>query len=195
MNTRISFHFNVQRPLDYAARLLRKVYAAHVGKAHKALVVVPAADAAALSELLWTQEAEGFLAHALLLTAPAAPNLEGAAAEGTQTNDALLPQSPVVLLADTAAQGLWRGATHAAPYPTALVEGAKTQYFQAFGQTFSLLVNVGAALPPAYLASVAQFERVVELVGADEAIKQAARGRWRFYTELGAVIEKFDAKN
>jgi len=47
-----------------------------------------------------------------------------------------------------------------------------------------ILVNLDGTLPPSF----ARFERLVEIVGADEADRQPARERFRFYRERGYEI-------
>ncbi len=47
-----------------------------------------------------------------------------------------------------------------------------------------VLVNLDSGQP----ASFARFNRLIEIVGRDEADKQAARGRYRFYRDRGYEI-------
>jgi DNA polymerase-3 subunit chi len=54
-----------------------------------------------------------------------------------------------------------------------------------------LLLNLGAECPPHF----ERFERLLEIVGADDADKQAGRGRYRFYLERGYKIANHDLAN
>ena len=51
-----------------------------------------------------------------------------------------------------------------------------------------VLVNLGQEVA----AGFEGFERVIEVVGLEEAQRQAARARWRHYTELGYAITRHD---
>jgi DNA polymerase-3 subunit chi len=51
-----------------------------------------------------------------------------------------------------------------------------------------LLLNLGADCPPHF----ERFERLFEIVTADEAGRQAGRGRYRFYLERGYKISNHD---
>lgn len=51
-----------------------------------------------------------------------------------------------------------------------------------------LLLNLGDQCPPHF----ERFERLLEVVGADDAEKQAGRGRYRFYLERGYKISNHD---
>ena len=51
-----------------------------------------------------------------------------------------------------------------------------------------VLVNLAAECPPHF----ARFERVLEVVGADEAEREAARGRYRLYKSRGYGIANHD---
>jgi len=51
-----------------------------------------------------------------------------------------------------------------------------------------VLLNLGAALP----AGFERFERLIDLVGRDDADRQAARARWRHYVERGYAIQRHD---
>ena len=51
-----------------------------------------------------------------------------------------------------------------------------------------LLLNLGAECPPHF----ARFERLLEVVSADEEDKKAARARYRFYQERGYRIASHD---
>lgn len=50
--------------------------------------------------------------------------------------------------------------------------------------TTTLLPNLGAQYPPCF----ASFERLLEIVGADEEDKRRARGRFVFYRKRGYEI-------
>ena len=52
-----------------------------------------------------------------------------------------------------------------------------------------LLINLQAPVPP----DVERFERLIEIVPQDEALKQAARLRWRHYSQLGWTLQHHDA--
>lgn len=51
-----------------------------------------------------------------------------------------------------------------------------------------VLLNLGAALP----AGFERFERLVELVGQDEADVLAARKRWKHYKDRGYALSSYD---
>jgi len=51
-----------------------------------------------------------------------------------------------------------------------------------------LLVNIGSVTP----AGFARFERLIELVGADDPDRGAGRERWKFYRDRGYPLESFD---
>jgi DNA polymerase III subunit chi len=53
---------------------------------------------------------------------------------------------------------------------------------------FEVLVNLGSAVP----AGIERFDRVIEVVTADDADRQAARSRWKHYTGLGLDIVRHD---
>jgi len=50
-----------------------------------------------------------------------------------------------------------------------------------------ILVNLGAELP----ARFERFERLIDIVGSDDADKQAGRVRWRHYKDRGYVIRTY----
>ena len=54
--------------------------------------------------------------------------------------------------------------------------------------TRDVLVNLGPQVP----AGFGRFERLVELVGADDADREAARERWRYYRDRGYEIRNHD---
>ena len=47
-----------------------------------------------------------------------------------------------------------------------------------------ILVNLGAELPPRF----ERFERLIDIVGSDDADRQAGRVRWRHYKDRGYAI-------
>jgi len=51
-----------------------------------------------------------------------------------------------------------------------------------------VLVNLGDACPPFF----SRFERLIEVVGANEDDRALARDRWRFYRERGYPLKTFD---
>jgi DNA polymerase III subunit chi len=51
-----------------------------------------------------------------------------------------------------------------------------------------VLLNLGAALPNGF----ERFERLIELVGQDEADLQAARTRWKHYKDRGYALSRYD---
>lgn len=54
--------------------------------------------------------------------------------------------------------------------------------------TCELLLNLGADCPPHF----ERFERLLEIVAADDAERQAGRGRYRFYLDRGYRISNHD---
>ena len=55
-------------------------------------------------------------------------------------------------------------------------------------QHCDVLVNLGAALPRGF----ERFQRVIEVVGSDEADRELARTRWKQYAAQGYDIERRD---
>lgn len=51
-----------------------------------------------------------------------------------------------------------------------------------------LLINLDGAWPPCF----SRFERLIELVGCDEADKVRGRERWQFYKSRGYPLQKVD---
>lgn len=51
-----------------------------------------------------------------------------------------------------------------------------------------VLINIGTATP----AGFARFERLIELVGADDPDRGFGRERWKFYRDRGYPLESFD---
>ena len=51
-----------------------------------------------------------------------------------------------------------------------------------------VLLNLGAALP----AGFERFERLLEIVGQNEADLQAARTRWKHYKDRGYALSRYD---
>jgi DNA polymerase III subunit chi len=72
--------------------------------------------------------------------------------------------------------------------PVALCDSLSEHLAQLAGH--SVLVNLTTAVPVGF----AQFGRVIEVVTHDEADRQAARQRWKHYTELGLSITRHDLK-
>jgi DNA polymerase-3 subunit chi len=56
------------------------------------------------------------------------------------------------------------------------------------GAGVSVLVNLQPAVPNGFEG----FQRLIEVVPEDDALKAAARQRWRHYTGLGYTIERHD---
>lgn len=50
-----------------------------------------------------------------------------------------------------------------------------------------ILVNLGAELPTRF----ERFERLIDIVGSDDADKQAGRARWRHYKDRGYAIRTY----
>ncbi len=53
-----------------------------------------------------------------------------------------------------------------------------------------VLVNLGTQLPEGF----ERFERLNEIVGRDEASRQAGRQRWKYYADRGYAIKKHEVK-
>jgi len=70
----------------------------------------------------------------------------------------------------------------AAQTPILLASGAVAT------DTHDVLVNLGRVTPPMF----ARFERLIEIVGADEDDRVAARERWRFYRDRGYPMTRYD---
>ena len=51
-----------------------------------------------------------------------------------------------------------------------------------------VLLNLGAEVP----AGFERFERVIEVVGLDDADRQLARSRWRHYADRGYAMSRHD---
>jgi DNA polymerase III subunit chi len=56
------------------------------------------------------------------------------------------------------------------------------------GAESQVLLNLGAVLP----AGFERFERLIELVGQEEADLQAARTRWKHYKDRGYALSRYD---
>ena len=76
----------------------------------------------------------------------------------------VLAHSPIVFIEDVGAQ-----------MPASAVES-------------QVLLNLGAALP----AGFERFERLLEIVGQNEADLQAARTRWKHYKDRGYALSRYD---
>jgi DNA polymerase-3 subunit chi len=55
-------------------------------------------------------------------------------------------------------------------------------------QGIDLLVNLSRSTPSFF----SRFERLIEVVGADEDDRASARERWRFYKDRGYAVASFD---
>ena len=51
-----------------------------------------------------------------------------------------------------------------------------------------VLLNLGAGVPPGF----ERFERLIEVVGTDDADRAASRGRWKYYLDRGYAITRHD---
>lgn len=51
-----------------------------------------------------------------------------------------------------------------------------------------VLLNLGPEVPPGF----EQFERLIEVVGLEDADRQLARGRWKHYADAGYAITRHD---
>lgn len=51
-----------------------------------------------------------------------------------------------------------------------------------------VLVNLGGGTPPMF----SRFDRLIEVVAADDADREAARERWRFYRDRGYPLDRHD---
>lgn len=54
-----------------------------------------------------------------------------------------------------------------------------------------VLVNLGSATPPMF----SRFDRLIEVVANDDADRDAARERWRFYRDRGYPMDRHDLSN
>jgi DNA polymerase III subunit chi len=52
-----------------------------------------------------------------------------------------------------------------------------------------VLLNLGPVVPSGF----ERFERLIEVVGAEDADRQSSRQRWKFYQERGYAIRRHDA--
>lgn len=66
--------------------------------------------------------------------------------------------------------------------PVLLAAGAAETPFH------EVLVNLGGGTPPMF----SRFDRLIEVVAADDADREAARGRWRFYRDRGYPLDRHD---
>ena len=57
-------------------------------------------------------------------------------------------------------------------------------------QGHAVLMNLG----PAAVQALEGFDRLIEVVGLDEAGRSEARLRWKHYSALGLTIERHDVK-
>ncbi|MFM1987755.1 MAG: hypothetical protein RJA99_712 [Pseudomonadota bacterium] len=135
--TRIDFHVNAADPLEYACRLVRKIYRA---RQHVVVCCDAPARLKAFDERLWTFAPQDFVPH-------------------VPASDALAAETPVLLTASP--DGLpWH----------------------------DVLVNLGDATPEGF----ARFERLIEVVGGDEADRARGRDRFRFYRDRGYPLSTHD---
>jgi DNA polymerase-3 subunit chi len=51
-----------------------------------------------------------------------------------------------------------------------------------------VLVNLGHAVPGGF----ERFDRLIDIVSADDADRQAGRSRWRHYADRGYAIQRHD---
>ena len=59
---------------------------------------------------------------------------------------------------------------------------------EAVGTSRQMLVNLDGDVP----AGFERYERVIELVGTDEADRQSARARWKHYASRGYALVRHD---
>lgn len=80
----------------------------------------------------------------------------------------------------------WRGPSAAVlPRPLARTPVVLVEQLDDAALARPVLVNLGSEVP----AGFDRFERLVELVGRDDAGRQAARARWRTYAGAGHGVE------
>ena len=60
---------------------------------------------------------------------------------------------------------------------------------EALGRA-DVMINLDSAQPPAF----GRFERLVEIVGADEAAREQGRARYRFYQSRGYALKTHDLR-
>ena len=71
--------------------------------------------------------------------------------------------------------------------PIVFIEDVGAQMSSAAVES-QVLLNLGAALP----AGFERFERLLEIVGQNEADLQAARTRWKHYKDRGYALSRYD---
>lgn len=98
---------------------------------------------------------------------------------------------------DLLSSQLWAlSATDFVPHCTALDEGALRELSPVLltlsphsdPATRQVLVNLGSVVPAGY----ERFERLIEVVGTDDADRALARERWKHYTHAGYTIVRHD---
>lgn len=163
--TEVRFIFNVPDKLPYAARVTRKLL-----RQQQAISVVARPEALLqLDQILWTLSPSDFIAHSLLsatgqeiLATATAPSAAGQAA---------------------AAQPGETPALDASLSPVILLE------HPAHSHHSQVLLNLRDDIPQDF----GRFNLLYELVSQyDEAEKQAARERWRYYKQRGYVVAGHD---
>lgn len=107
----------------------------------------------------------------LVVTAPAS--------ELTQLNGLLWTFSPLDFIAHAMAED---------PEPMRSVSPVILAESLAELPHHQILVNLGHEVPLGF----ERFERVIEVVSLDDADRQAARQRWKHYTQLGHTIVRHD---
>ncbi|MEY8878044.1 MAG: DNA polymerase III subunit chi [Leptothrix sp. (in: b-proteobacteria)] len=160
----VAFHFNVPQRQAYCCRLLRKALRAGAR-------IAVTGDAATLGELdrqLWLFDALEFL-----------PHWRGASIDRLP---ARLAATPIVLLDDARPRAAASGGESVNP------ASALAQPVSHAGFGHPVLLNLGDEVP----ACAADYDRVIEVVGRGELERQAARLRWRQYSQLGVPIERHE---
>lgn len=137
--------------------------ASHAGQ--RTWVLLAPALAHELDAALWTFSPDEFIAHGRY-EADHEGGLGGGESAGAKG------------AAGRGQAGLWQRA------PVVLSEQLVAQ-----SSSWPLLINLQEPVPP----DVERFERLIEIVPADEALKQAARLRWRHYSQLGWTLQHHDA--
>ena len=166
--TEVRFIFNVPDKLPYAGRVTRKL----LRQQHAVSIVANRQALLQLDQILWTLSPSDFVAHSLL-SATGEEILTPAATPGSLPPTSM--QSPVQT--DTAP------ALNPALSPVILLE------HPAHSHHSDVLVNLLHEVPPDF----GRFSLLYELVSQyDEAEKQAARERWRYYKQRGYVVAGHD---
>lgn len=162
--TEVRFIFNVPQKLPYAARVTRKL----LGQQQAVSVVARAEALQQLDQILWTLSPSDFIAHSVL---SATGQEIFTAAHGPTSS------SP------TAEPGSERPALSPSLSPVILLEDP------AHSHHSQVLLNLRDDIPQNF----GRFNFLYELVSQyDEAEKQAARERWRYYKQRGYVVHGHD---